>query len=64
MKTITLYINDDVYRDIKNEVFLKRLVQAGYGPGDSLLLKLIEKIEDGQETWEVKYKKQSEENKK
>jgi len=42
MKTITLYINDDVYRDIKNEVFLKRLVQAGYGPGDSLLLKLID----------------------
>jgi hypothetical protein len=42
MKTITINIDDDVFRELKSAMIAKHLAQKAYGVVDQFLVKLIE----------------------
>ena len=56
MKKITLLIDDDVYRDLKNTIGIRMLTGNAYGVQDAFVKKLIESVDNNEVELELKYK--------
>ena len=56
MKKVTLEIADDVFAEIRSATAVKGMCGSLYGVVDSFMLKLIEKIEKGEETITFQFK--------
>jgi hypothetical protein len=57
MKTITVTMTDDVYRDVLDNAMVRRMVGEGHGIMDMAMLKILEAIKDGDDTVDLAYKK-------
>ena len=56
MKKITLLIDDDVYKELKNGMGIRYLTNSAYGLEDAFITKLIKSIDKGEKEVEIKYK--------
>ena len=56
MKEIKLIINDDVYRDLKNSIFARKLAANNSGLQDAAIDKIIKAINDDEKEITLQYK--------
>lgn len=56
MKTITVTMTDDVYRDVLDNAMVRRMVGEGYGVMDLAMLRILEAIKDGETTVDLAFK--------
>ena len=61
MKTITVNMTDEVYRDILDNVGLRRMLGEGHGIMDTAITKIILSMRDGDENVWLSYKKDKDE---
>lgn len=56
MKRITIEIEDDLYRDLKQAVLVSALGGSLFGLKDEFVAALVRKLETDTETWHPAYK--------
>lgn len=61
MKTITLNIADDVYKELKSSMQVRMLTGSSYGISDAFIKKIVSSIENGDTNIDIKYKEKSNE---
>jgi uncharacterized membrane protein len=61
MKTITLNIADNVYKELKKSIGVRMLTGSSYGINDAFIKKIVNSIENGDTNIDIKYKEKDEE---
>lgn len=56
MKTITVTMTDDVYRDVLDNAMVRRMVGEGHGVMDLAMIRILEAIKDGETTVDLAFK--------
>ena len=56
MKTITVTMSDEVYRDVLDNVMVRRMVGEGHGVMDTAMTKIIQSIREGEDAVTLEYK--------
>ena len=54
MVKITIEMDDKIFKDLLNAVMVRQLTASAYGILDAFNKRLVEKIQEGAEHWEVK----------
>jgi len=58
MKEILFKISDEVLKDLKDAVMVKKMAGNMYGIGDMVLARLIEELNKGKDSVLIDYKKE------
>lgn len=59
-KKIELKISEKVFKDIKQDLIIRKMADNAYGINDQVLVKIVKFITDGEEKVEISYKKERE----
>lgn len=56
MKKLTLLIDDDVFKELKNSLAVSMIAGTAYGIQDAFILKIIKSVDNKETELEIKFK--------
>jgi hypothetical protein len=61
VRTITIHLTDEIYRDLKSGMTARMLSCSAHGPIDAFIGALLNRIEQGDSEWTPRYEKREKE---